>query len=46
MVKVWDYSEPESSLNALAKLGVHDVTVVPLGFVPELHRIPKREKMF
>ena len=40
--KVWDYSE--GNVEPLARLGITDVDVVPIGYVPELTRIPTREK--
>lgn len=40
--KVWDYSE--GNVEPLKRLGVLDVDVVPIGYVPELTRIPTREK--
>jgi hypothetical protein len=40
--KVWDYSEANAA--ALRELGVADVSVVELGYVPELTRITPRAK--
>lgn len=40
--RVWDYSERNAA--ALRHLGVTDVRVVPLGYVPELTRIPAAAK--
>lgn len=40
--RIWDYSEGNAS--ALRALGVSDVRVVPLGYVPELSRIAPAAK--
>jgi len=39
---VWDYSE--ENIEQLARLGITNIRHVPIGYVPELTRIPKAEE--
>lgn len=40
--KVWDYSL--QNINNLSKMGIHNVAYVPIGWVPELEKIPFIDK--